>query len=389
MKIAVIGTKGIPAQFGGIERHCEELYPRIAARGHEVTIFVRDWFTPLRGVYKGVYLRGAPTLNRKGLDAFAHTATASLIALRGDYDIVHYHAIGPSLFSFVPKARRMKTISTVHALDWQRAKWGAGARQVLKAGEWASARFPERTIVVSRDLQRYFRERYGREAVYIPNGVVPVESPRSAKLIEDFGIEPGRYILFLGRLVPEKGCHDLIAAYLASGIDLPLVVAGGSSHSDEYAQKLKRMAESAGAGVVGQTGTSGVGSPGQNTGRVVFTGNVEGELLTQLSGHAGLFVLPSMLEGLPIVVLEMLSLGVPVLASDIGPSREVLGDGQFGALYRAGDQADLKEKLLESLNSLDELKVKAEAGRKHVKTANDWGKIAEETEKVYRESLAG
>src|SRR5665811_1212669 len=144
-----------------------------------------------------------------------------------------------------------------------------------------------------------------------------------------------------------------------------------------------RMAESAGAGVVGQTGTSGVGSPGQNTGRVVFTGNVEGELLTQLSGHAGLFVLPSMLEGLPIVVLEMLSLGVPVLASDIGPSREVLGDGQFGALYRAGDQADLKEKLLESLNSLDELKVKAEAGRKHVKTANDWGKIAEETEKVY------
>lgn len=383
MKIAVIGTKGIPARFGGIERHCEELYPRLAARGHEVTIFVRDWFTPMRGLYKGVYLRGAPTLNRKGLDAFMHSAAASLISLQGDFDIVHYHAIGPSLFSFIPKARGMKTVATVHALDWQRAKWGAGAREVLKAGEWASAHFPRKTIVVSRDLQRYFRDRYGRETVYIPNGVVPVEPPTSAELIRDFGIEPGRYILFLGRLVPEKGCHDLIAAYLESGIDLPLVVAGGSSHSDEYAGELKRMAAVAGAASAGNAGTE------SKSGRVIFTGNVEGELLTQLSGHAGLFVLPSMLEGLPIVLLEMLSLGVPVLASDIGPCREVLEDGRFGALYRAGDQADLKEKLLESLENVEELREKAEAGRKHVQTANDWEKIAEETERVYTEALAG
>lgn len=391
MKIAVIGTKGIPVHFGGIERHCEELYPRLADRGHEVTIFVRDWYTQYRGLYKGVYLRGAPTLNRKGLDAFMHTAAASLISLRGDFDIVHYHAIGPSLFSFIPKARGMKTVATVHALDWQRAKWGAGAREVLKAGEWASAHFPQRTIVVSRDLQRYFLERYGREAVYIPNGVAPVETPRSAELIKDFGIEPGRYILFLGRLVPEKGCHDLIAAYLGSGIDLPLVVAGGSSHSDEYTADLKRMADDAGAGNSDQTAVSAGGSPGRASvgRRVIFTGNVEGELLTQLSGHAGLFVLPSMLEGLPIVVLEMLSLGVPVLASDIGPSREVLGDGRFGALYRAGDQADLRIKLMEALENLGELKKKAEAGRKHVLTANDWENIAEETEKVYREALAG
>lgn len=387
MKIAVIGTKGIPAHFGGIERHCEELYPRIAARGHEVTIFVRDWFTPLRGPYKGVYLRGAPTLNRKGLDAFVHTATASLIALQGDFDIVHYHAIGPSLFSFIPRATGTKTVATVHALDWQRAKWGAGSRQVLKAGEWSSAHFPQKTIVVSRDLKRYIFERYGREAVYIPNGVVPVEPPDSAELIKVFGIEPGRYVLFLGRLVPEKGCHDLIAAYLASGIELPLVVAGGSSHSDEYAGELKRIAAPAGAGVVGQTGTPG-GSQGHKPGRVIFTGNVEGELLKQLSGHAGLFVLPSMLEGLPIVLLEMLSLGVPVLASDIGPSREVLGEGQFGALYRVGDQVDLKEKLLKALNNLEELKEKAEAGRKHVRTANDWETIAEETERVYTQALA-
>ncbi len=373
MKIAVIGTKGIPAQFGGIERHCEELYTRLAARGNEVTIFVRGWFTPVRGLYRGVDLRSAPTLNRKGLDAFVHTATASLAALTGDFDIVHYHAIGPALFSFMPKFRGMKPVATVHALDWQRQKWGRGARAVLKAGEWSSVHFPERTIVVSRDLQRYFRERYGRETVYIPNGVEPAEPPAAWDLIKDFGIEPGRYILFLGRLVPEKGAHDLIEAYLESGVGLPLVVAGGSSHSDEYVERLKRQAQ---------------GRPG-SAGRVIFTGNVEGELLRQLSGHAGLFVLPSMLEGLPIVVLEMLSLGVPVLASDIGPSREVLNEGEFGALYHAGDAVDLKEKLLGALGALGELKQKALAGRQHVQTANDWDRIAEQTEKLYEDVLSG
>ena len=372
MRIAVIGTKGLPARFGGIERHCEELYPRLADRGHEVTVFVRDWYTQVRGQYRGVYLQSAPTLNRKGLDAFVHTASASLIALKDNFDIVHYHGIGPSLFSFMPKLRGMKPVATVHALDWQRQKWGLGARAVLKAGEWASVRFPERTIVVSRELQDYFRERYGRETIYIPNGMVPVVKPPSSALIDEFGIEPGCYILFLGRLVPEKGCHDLIEAYLESGINLPLVVAGGSSHSDTYAAELRQMAARPGA-----------------TGRVIFTGNVEGEQLRQLSGHAALFVLPSTLEGLPIVALEMLALGVPVLASDIGPSREVLAGGKYGALYRAGDPADLKEKLVWALENLELLKERSEAGRKQVQIANDWDRIAEETEQVYRQALTG
>lgn len=381
MRIAVIGTKGIPARFGGIERHCEELYPRLASRGHEVTIFVRGWYTEMRGGYRGVYLRSAPTINRKGLDAFVHTASASLAALRGNFDIMHYHGIGPSLFSFVPKLRGRKSVATVHALDWQRDKWGRGSRALLKAGERASARFPDRTIVVSRELQDYFRERYGRETVYIPNGVVPAAKPKPAGMIGEYGVEPGRYILFLGRLVPEKGAHDLIAAYIRSGIQLPLVIAGGSSHSDAYVAQLRQQA--AGAEVTG-AGDAGAGKAA----RIIFTGNVEGELLTQLSGNAALFVLPSTLEGLPIVALEMLALGVPVLASDIGPSREVLGNGEYGALYRAGDQVDLKEKLSWALGNLGELRGKAEAGRQHVQIANDWDRIAQETEQVYREALA-
>lgn len=369
MKIAVIGTKGIPARFGGIERHCEELYPRLAERGHDVTVFVRGWFSPVRGPYLGMELRTAPTINAKGMDAFVHTATASLAALRDGFDIVHYHGSGPALFSFIPRVRHTGAVATVHALDWQRAKWGKGARAILRAGERAAAAFPQRTIVVSRGLRKYFQDHYHRQAVYIPNGVNFIPRPRSSRLVKELGLEPGDYLLYLGRLVPEKGCHDLIAAYLGSGIEAPLVIAGGSSHSDDYVAGLKR---SAAAGK-----------------RVIFTGNVEGDLLTQLSANAGLFVLPSYLEGLPIAVLEMLWLKVPVLASDIGPSCEVLRDGEFGSLFRTGDIGDLTTKLVEAYEDREGLKKKAQAGHEHVKAENDWDRIAEQTENLYREVIAG
>lgn len=363
MKIAVVGTKGIPAQFGGIERHCEELYPRLAEMGHDVTIFTRGWFSSVRGTYLGLTLRTAPTINAKGMDAFIHTALASLATLRERFDIVHYHGIGPALFSGLPRLRRSGVVATVHALDWQREKWGRGARAVLKAGERSSVAFPNRTIVVSRELQEYFRRRYGRDATYIPNGVDFEPRPRAYRLIRELGLEPGGYILYLGRLVPEKGCHDLIDAYRAAGIEAPLVIAGGSSHSDSYVGSLKSRAA--------------------GDKRIIFTGNVEGELLTQLSAHAGLFVLPSYLEGLPIVVLEMLWFKVPVLASDIGPAREVLRDGEFGMHFRVGDVEDLTARLKEAYAGREGLKQMAIAGHEHVKVENDWGSVAEQTETVY------
>ena len=378
MKIAVLGTKGIPARFGGIERHCEELYTRLAARGHEVTVFVRRWYSPVTGPYRGVTLKSAPTINIKGLDAFAHTAAASAEVLIHDFDIVHYHAIGPSLFSFMPLLKGTGTVATVHALDWQRAKWGRGARVILKAGEWASARFPRRTIVVSHELQEYFRKRYRRETDYVPNGVMPVSRPRSTAKINELGLERGNYILFMGRLVPEKGCHDLIRAYLSSGIEMPLVIAGGSSHSDDYVEKLKRMAPDGGRALSGK----------EVRGSIIFTGNVEGELHRQLSAHAALFVLPSLLEGLPIVLLEMLALGVPVLTSDIGPNREAVSEGEFGELFVAGDIADLSSKLVQSLEELQRLRGKAASGRRHVLSENDWDRIAIQTERIYEEVLA-
>jgi glycosyltransferase involved in cell wall biosynthesis len=192
----------------------------------------------------GVRIRSAATVNRKGLDAFAHTAAGSLIALKEKFDIVHYHGIGPSLFSFLPGLRRIKTVATVYALDWQRAKWGRGAQVVLKAGEWAAAHLPDRTIVVSRELQEYLQARYQRQATFIPNGVTFVSKPRSTSQLKPLGLKKGGYILFLGRLVREKGCHDLIRAYLGLELnqEMPLVVAGGSSHSDDYVERLKEVA---------------------------------------------------------------------------------------------------------------------------------------------------
>jgi glycosyltransferase involved in cell wall biosynthesis len=221
---------------------------------------------------------------------------------------------------------------------------------------------------VSRELKQYFLERYQRETVYIPNGVNFVDRPRDSKLVEDLGLDPGDYVLYLSRLVPEKGCHDLIDAYIASGIDAPLVIAGGSSHSEDYVAGLKSRA----AGK-----------------KIIFTGNVEGELLAQLSAHAGLFVLPSYLEGLPIVMLEMLWYKVPVLASDIGPSREVLRDGEFGRLFKTGDIGDLTSQLTGAYENREELAGMAAAGHEFIKTENDWNRIAEATEKVYRQVIAG
>jgi len=348
--------------------HCEELYPRLAKRGHEITVFVRGKSSSGRGIYQGVELRPTPATGARGLDQLLHNASGSLAALRDGFDLVHYHASGPALFSFLPRMRGQRIVATVHGFDWQRPTWGKGGRAILKAGEWAAAHFPGRTIVVSQQLQGYFLRKYGRDTDLIPNGVARALRPRSAKLVKDLGIRPGRYILFMDGLVPEKGCHDLITAYLEAGIPQQLVITGPSS-DDDYAARVKKLSTA--------------------SEQIIFTGDVEGELLRQLSAHAALFVLPSIIAGPPLKMLEMLALGVPVLGADIEPVREVLDEGKYGALFRAGDVTDLRDRLVKALAGLPELKKKAAAGRRRVRSENDWDRIVEQTELVFQEALIG
>src|SRR5581483_2943286 len=235
IRVALIGGRGVISKYSGIEAYYEEVGQRLAGRGHEVTAYCRTYFTPDLGTHQGMRLVRLPTLRSKHLDTLIHTFLSSLHVLFTRADIVHYHALGPALFSWIPRLAGKKTLVTVQGLDWQRAKWGRMARSVLRLGERAALRFPNRTIVVSRVLQQHF----AGSTRYIPNGA-ELRPRRDTGMLLTWNLEPGNYILFLGRFSPEKNCHLLIEAYERSGISAKLVLAGGTSYSDRYVETLRK-----------------------------------------------------------------------------------------------------------------------------------------------------
>jgi len=383
LKVAMIGQKGLPATFGGIERHCEELCSRLAALGCDVTVFCRPYYSskkiresgleqtgPRRYLYRGINLEMLPSLPTKHLDAASHCLACIPSSVLRDYDILHFHALGPTLFSLIPHFLRKRTVATVHGLDWQRGKWGSFARKVLQLGEKTAASSPDALIVVSRTLRRYFLDRYQKETFYIPNGIVRPEQRPAREIATRWKLKRDSYILFLGRLVPEKGCHYLIEAFGGIETDKALVVAGGASHSDDYIRKLHKMAE--------------------GDGRILFTDYVYGELLDEIFSNAFLYVHPSDLEGLPLALLEALSYGNCVLASDIPENAEVIApDGKetYGFLFEKGNVSHLRSRM-ENLLSHPML-VKEMSGRvePYVVESYNWDRIAEQTLEVYRSVL--
>jgi len=369
MKIAMIGQKGIPATYGGVERHVEELAVRLVERGHDVTVYTRPHYDrhnarrpkPSRHpmYYRGVRLVQLPSIATKHLDAISHVALCTAHAVESRADIVHYHAVGPALLCWIPRLFRQKTVVTIHAQDALRSKWGRFARFALNCGEWMAVCAPRATICVSESLAAKLSRRYGRRVEFVPNGVVLVEESDDSILAE-LGVERGAYILFASRLVPEKGCHYLIGAWEEAGRPLPLVMAGDSSFSLAYVERIKSM-----------SGGSAV----------KFPGNIYGARLASLFRNATLFVLPSDLEGLPIVLLEALGYGVPVLASDIPPNCEVMGE--IGKTFVAGDIGDLREKLRQCLAAAEELKRDAGLAASRIASRYDWDLITQQTTSVY------
>ena len=364
MKIAMLGQKGIPATYGGIERHVEELATRFVDRGHEVTVYCRPHYTKVRGEYRGVRLVSIPSIRTKHLDTATHCALAVPHILGSDFDIVHIHALGPSMFANLPRLRGMKTLVTVHGLDWQREKWGSFASWVLRRCEYTSVMFPDRTIVVSKALREHFRVTRDVAVTYIPNGTV-LPNVREAERITQMGIEPGSYVLFVGRLVPEKGCHYLLDAYRQVDTDAELIVAGGTSFSTEYVDDLHARGGD----------------------RVRFLGYVYGDVLDELYSNARLFVLPSDIEGLPIALLEAMSFGNCCLTSDIPENLEVIGD--CGATFKRGDVSDLVEKLGLLLASPERCHAMGDRARRHVLETYDWDGVTLHTEAIYHSLLRG
>jgi glycosyltransferase involved in cell wall biosynthesis len=358
MKIAMVGQKTNVTRFGGIERHVGLLADRLAERGHHVTVFTRGSYgQPMRPA-PGVELRQRPCVPTKHLEAITHSSLCSLEAgLRG-YDVVHFHGVGPSLT--IPLARlgrRAAVCATIHDQDYNKDKWSGFARRMLRAGESSACRHADAVISVAHYIERHLQDVYGREADYVPNGNDPLHLQSAGETLAAHGLERGRYLLFLARLVPEKGCDVLIEAVRSSSTELRLAIVGGASHSDEHAEQLRRLA-------------------GDDP-RIAFLGFQSGDALDELRTNAAAYVMPSRQEGLPLSLLEMLWYGLPVIASDIPAVHEV--DGAVPAervtLVPPGDASALRA-AIEQLPSDPEVVPGALAWP-------TWADVAAEVEDVY------
>ena len=362
LHVAFIGGRGVISKYSGIESYYEEVGKRLAAMGHEVTVYCRNYFTPDLSEHNGMKLVRLPTVRSKHLETLIHSSLSSLHALTRGYDLVHYHALGSALFSFLPRIVGVKTAVTVQGLDWQRRKWGRLASGVLRLGEKASVHFPDGTMVVSRALQKWYREQQRVEVLYVPNGGVLRELSTPRRILE-WGLTPGGYVLFLGRFSPEKGCHLLVEAFEQIRTEAKLVMAGASSYCDDYSRELKTHASD----------------------RIRMLGWVSGETLDELLTNAMIFVLPSDLEGLSLALLDAMGAGLCVLTSDIAENKEVV-DGA-GFTFQRGNAADLADRLRFLISNPDIREAAGHAARKRIEDHYGWQKIAEEIEAAYFQIL--
>lgn len=361
MKIVVTGTRGIPGIQGGVETHCQHLYPRLAAMGHDVTVIRRSCYVDEADScgesYQGVHIADVFAPRKKSLEAIVHTFLAVVKARRMNPDVLHIHAVGPSLMTPLARLLGMKTVVTNHGPDYERQKWGRLARFMLKTGERMGAKFANAVIVISQPIADTLARLYGRrDTDLVYNGVPAPKKAAATGYIESLGLEKGRYVVALGRLVPEKRFDDLIRAFVKAAPEgYKLVIAGESDHPDRYSEELHRLADDNGA---------------------VRTGFIKGEKLNELMSHAALFVLPSSHEGLPISLLEAMSYDLDVLASDIPANRiKQLRDDDF---FAVGDIDTLAAKLRERLHS------DGASPRSYDLTPYDWDHIARQTEAIYR-----
>jgi glycosyltransferase involved in cell wall biosynthesis len=381
LRIAVLGTRGFPKVQGGVEKHCEELYPRLADGGCEVTVFTRkSYVNPKIHKYKGVNLISISCPKNKYFEAFLHTFVGVIAIRKFSPDILHIHAIGPSLFIPLARLLGLKVVMTHHGPDYKRKKWGKLAKFVLKLGERLGCKWANCIITISGTVSDHVRNEYERDVTIIPNGVTIPEILQSDNSLKKYGLDKGKYLLSVGRFVPEKGFHDLIdsfnqlltynseSQYLnnqSPAQDWKLVIVGDSAHEDKYSLRLKKKA--------------------YRTKNIIMTGFLTGEPLHELYSHAGLFVLPSYYEGLPIVLLEAMSYGLSCIASDIPANRDVelLAGDRF---FKAGDINGLAKKINEfAVKPLSE--EEKETQLNGINEKYNWDKIAQKTLKVYESIL--
>lgn len=362
LRVAFIGGRGLVSKYSGIETYYEEVGKNLAAMGHQVTAYCRTYFTPRGAERNGIRIVRLPTIRSKHLETLLHTVLSTLHVLVSGCDVVHYHTLGPALFSFIPRLAGKKTVVTVQGLDWQRKKWGRLASAILHLGERAAVRLPNHTMVVSRTLQKHFRAGYAAETSYVPNGGV-LRDWRAPRRILEMGIEPGNYLLYLGRFSPEKGCHLLVEAYERVNTGVKLVMAGAASYCDDYSRELRSHAGE----------------------RIMMLDSVSGNDLDELLTNAMIFVLPSDLEGLSLALLDAMGAGLCVLASDLAENREAIEDAGF--TFRRGDAAELADRLRFLIANPAVRKAAGQAAKRRVRDHYQWPEIATQIERVHFEMM--
>ncbi len=367
MKIVIIGTRGFPNVQGGVEKHCEFLATNLVRLGCEVTVFRRaPYVDPNLREYQGVKLVTLPAPRIKSLETIIHTFIGVFAAIGHKPNILHFQAIGSALF--IPMARILgfKVVLTTHGSNYKHEKWGWLAKLVFRIGESLGIKYAHKIIAVSKSIKEEMERRYGREIVFIPNGIEGGEIFKRSETLKRYSLEEGKYILSVGRFVKGKGFENLIHAFLKTRAGQPfnwrLVIVGDADHEDDYSRELKEQARQ---------------TPG-----VVLTGFLTGGPLAELYSHAGLFVLPSYYEGLSLSLLEAMSYGLSCVVSDIPANREVgLPEER---LFKAGDIEALAEKIRGYMNKRvgeGEKKKQIEMIRERY----DWRKIAETTMGVYEQ----
>jgi glycosyltransferase involved in cell wall biosynthesis len=373
MQIAMIGQKGVPSAYGGIETHVTELATRLVREGFAVVSYGRTWYSGNQASdrYNGIRLIILPSLHTKHLDAITHTLLATLHAcfiVRPD--IYHFHGVGPSLMSWIPRilAPKARVITTFHCIDRHHAKWNSFARFMLGLGEKACLSFADECIVVSRTLQKYTAIEYGHDTNYIPNGITPRRTTADILLLSPFNLQSYHYVAMVSRLVPHKGAHTLIDAWQKARAlnplvmrDLKLAIVGDSAFTDAYVQALKIQAI--------------------NDSSIVFTGYQNGETLEALFTGARFTINPSTSEGLPIAVLEAMSYGKAVIASDIPAHLEIVSD--YGVPFITGNVDDLATKIVDLAADQMQAASLGHLARTFVEQDYNWDDIALQTVAVY------
>lgn len=366
MKIALLGTRGVPASYSGFETCVEQLGQRLVERGHEVTVYCRSHHIAYEGThYKGMRLVKLPTIANKYLDTIVHSFISSLHAMSQRYDIGLYFIAGNSPVTWIPRLIGTKTILNVDGLDWKREKWPLLAKKYIQFAEFLATKLPNVYITDSHVVQDYYEHKYGDKPAYIPYGS-DVEILPPAETLKQYGLEPGNYVLFVGRLVPENCAHHLVAAFRELDTNLKCVIVGDAPYAEDYIAGLKKMAD--------------------DDPRIIFTGYVFGKGYQELGSNAHIFVETSGVGGTHPALVEAMAFGNCVVTHNTPENLETIGEAGFSYDGQVGASSllILLDKLLKDPETVKKYRQKA---KQRAQTEYSWETVTDAYERLFYQTI--